>query len=96
MGRIIPRKLANVKQKHKDQISDDKETKGEQRLRKRELRKQSSREKDYSTGEEKEFLAALLKISLKIKYMEGDGNCLFRSIADQLTGECSNVSDCLP
>ena len=92
---MIPKNLATNKQKHKEQTSDEKETKGEQRLKKRELRKQSSRQKDGSTGADKVFSAALLQINLKIKYMEGDGNCLFRSIADQLTGECSNVSYCL-
>lgn len=41
-----------------------------------------------STGgarvEDKELSRALLSSGYRIKYMVGDGNCLFRSIADQL------------
>lgn len=92
MGRIISKKLETVKLKGKQPNSLEKETKHDQRLKKKELKKQSNRAKDYGTNEEKEFSIALLGIRLKIKYMDGDGNCLFRSIADQLTGECSNVN----
>ena len=34
--------------------------------------------------EDKELSRALLSSGYRIKYMVGDGNCLFRSIADQL------------
>jgi len=33
---------------------------------------------------DKELSSALLSAGYRIKYMVGDGNCLFRSIADQL------------
>jgi hypothetical protein len=92
MGRINSKKLETVKLKGRQQNGIEKETKQDQRLKKKEIRKQLNRAKDYGTSEEKDFSLALLAIRLKIKYMDGDGNCLFRSIADQLTGECSNVN----
>jgi hypothetical protein len=92
MGRIYSKKIETVKLKGRQQNGLEKETKQDQRLKKKEIRKQLNRAKDYGTNEEKDFSLALLAIRLKIKYMDGDGNCLFRSIADQLTGECSNVN----
>ena len=53
---------------------------------KKEHRKHVARLKDYASSEEKAFLALLNDANLTIKYMDGDGNCLFRSVADQLTG----------
>lgn len=44
------------------------------------------KQKDYKSKEENEFLVLLSSLSLKVKYIDGDGNCLFRSIADQLLG----------
>ena len=100
MGRSSSKKIESLAQKDKFSRNStiDGETKNEQRLKKKEFRKKSGREKDYSTAQEKEFASALHDIQLKIRYMDGDGNCLFRSIADQLTGECSNVSAkcCIP
>lgn len=94
MGRLISRRIEPVVQKNKHCRNSgiEKETKEEQRIKKKELRKQSAREKDYNTTEEKEFSVALHGMQLKVRYMDGDGNCLFRSIADQLTGKCSDVS----
>lgn len=92
MGRLKAKKLEPVKLKGRQQNGPEKETKQDQRLKKKEIRKHLNRAKDYGTSEEKDFSLSLLAIRLKIKYMDGDGNCLFRSIADQLTGECSNVS----
>lgn len=57
------------------------------RSRKRELKKQRAIAKDYSSSEERAFSSFLAVIGLIIKYMDGDGNCLFRSLADQLTGK---------
>lgn len=90
MGRLAARKIAVAALKAL-RSTPNRENKDEERLKKKEIRKQSAREKDYGTAEEKEFCAALLSIQLKIRYMDGDGNCMFRSIADQLTGSCSNV-----
>jgi len=55
-------------------------------------RKQVARSKDYyDSSDEKAFLALLNGVGLTIKYMDGDGNCLFRSVADQLTGNADGM-----
>ena len=41
-------------------------------------------------NQEKTFKHELMKINLKIKEIEGDGNCLYRALADQIYGEDSN------
>jgi hypothetical protein len=50
--------------------------------------RKGGRSKTNITGgaivEDKELSSALLSAGYRIKYMVGDGNCLFRSIADQL------------
>jgi hypothetical protein len=50
--------------------------------------RKGGRSKTTITGgaivEDKELSSALLSAGYRIKYMIGDGNCLFRSIADQL------------
>ena len=50
--------------------------------------RKGGRSKTTITGgaivEDKELSSALLSAGYRIKYMVGDGNCLFRSIADQL------------
>ena len=90
--RLASKALDTSKRKGKlNPLGLERETKQEQRQKKKDLRKQSHRTKDYYSCEEKEFSVALLALQLKINYMDGDGNCLFRSIADQMTGECSNV-----
>eukprot|EP01041_Mallomonas_annulata_P002827 gene2827-5555_t len=59
----------------------------ESRLKKRELKKERVRvARDYKSHDEREFLSLLHTMGLRIEYIEGDGNCLFRSIADQLEG----------
>lgn len=44
----------------------------------------------YDTREEKELASILAQSGLVIHHMEGDGNCMFRSIADQITGDCDH------
>ena len=64
-----------------------KSDKQDDRARKRDLKKQNRMAKNYECQEEREFKSFLAGINLIIKYMDGDGNCLFRSLADQLTGK---------
>jgi hypothetical protein len=71
---------------HKHDGEKEKETKKDQRLKKKELKRQNRIDKDYGSVEEKAFSSSLSDLKLKIKFMEGDGNCLFRSIADQTIG----------
>jgi hypothetical protein len=92
MVRLVSKTPDTSKRKGKqNQLVLDRETKQEQRQKKKDLKKKSHRTKDYYSSEEKEFSLSLLALQLRINYMDGDGNCLFRSIADQMTGECSNV-----
>ena len=92
MVRLVSKTLDTSKRKGKqNQQIPERETKQEQRQKRKDLRKQLHRTKDYFSSEEKEFSISLLALQLKINFMDGDGNCLFRSIADQMTGECSNV-----
>ena len=74
------------KHKQKETVAAASSNKQDERAKKRELRKQQAKEKDYQSKEERAFAALLQQQELCIKYMDGDGNCLFRSIADQLTG----------
>ena len=67
-----------------------KSDKQDDRTRKREFKKQQAIAKDYQSKEERAFSSFLAEIGLVIKYMDGDGNCLFRSLADQLTGKQDN------
>jgi hypothetical protein len=62
-------------------------TKKEERKMKIMLKKQRHlKARDYTTPEEVQFNEMLTSLHLRIKYVSGDGNCLFRSIADNLTG----------
>jgi hypothetical protein len=54
----------------------EKESKKDQRLKKKEYKKLRDRQKDYNTGEERSFCALLVTLNLRIKYMDGDGNCM--------------------
>ena len=45
--------------------------------------------KNYNTEEEIRFSRSLSLIGLEIRHMESDGNCMFRSIADQLLDDQS-------
>jgi hypothetical protein len=55
------------------------ESKKDQRLKKKEIKKQRCREKDYNTNEERSFHSLLSSLNLRIKYMDGDGNCMVRA-----------------
>lgn len=45
--------------------------------------------KNYNSEEELRFAASLAAVGLEVKYMEGDGNCMFRSLSDQLKDDAS-------
>ena len=45
--------------------------------------------KNYNSEEELRFAANLAAVGLEIKHMEGDGNCMFRSLSDQLKDDSS-------
>ena len=55
---------------------------------KRSLRKRQNRQAyQYDSQEEKDLQNILNNMNLKVRVIKGDGNCMFRSIADQLVGD---------
>ncbi|KAJ8602496.1 hypothetical protein CTAYLR_001246 [Chrysophaeum taylorii] len=60
----------------------------EQRLARREAKKEAKKKrgKRHSSDEDKLFRSQLSELGLGIAVMDGDGNCLFRSLEDQLYG----------
>lgn len=54
---------------------------------KNEKKQKKFSKKNYETEEERRFTHELQLKGLYIKYMEADGNCMFRSIADQLVDD---------
>jgi OTU domain-containing protein 3 len=65
-------------------------TKAADRLIKKQMRKKAFQKKDYQSNEEVRYAAELLKEGYQIEYIDGDGNCLFRSISDQLYSDQSH------
>lgn len=61
-------------------------TKKEERKLKKEFKKQKHRQKNYDTHEESSFRGILHLLGLRVKYVDADGNCMFRSLCDQITG----------
>jgi len=57
--------------------------------------KKQRRGKRFGQAEEREYEAQLAAIGGTIQHMASDGNCLFRSIADQLEGACVRVCVCV-
>eukprot|EP00903_Cladosiphon_okamuranus_P014076 g13083.t1 len=61
--------------------------KAKERSERTRLRKERERNSVFSSSaNDREFEAQVEQIGCKIKFIEGDGNCLFRSLADQLEG----------
>ncbi|CAM9636925.1 unnamed protein product [Choristocarpus tenellus] len=58
-----------------------------ERSRLKHQRQREAQEKHISADEDKIFADQVRKLGGRIKYITGDGNCLFRSIADQLEGK---------
>merc|ERR1719498_1177582 len=79
---VKPKK--GVKQKGKDTGS----SKREERLRRKELQNERRKARHkHNDAEEEEFVAQLAALECRVKTVEADGNCLFRSLADQLGGD---------
>lgn len=60
--------------------------KGEERAARKAAKKQRQKGKRFGDKEEREYEAQLAAIGGTIQHMASDGNCLFRSIYDQLEG----------
>ncbi|KAL4463236.1 hypothetical protein ABPG74_007237 [Tetrahymena malaccensis] len=79
-------KNKSKKDKHKDEEIE--EQKGRQNKRKEKRHKSKNwQDSDEFTKHLKEFNDEVSKYNLYIKDVQGDGNCLFRSVADQLEGD---------
>lgn len=50
------------------------------------LKKQAHRAKNYACQEEVSFALQLEQDHWSIRHVDGDGNCMFRSLSDQLYG----------
>ena len=62
--------------------------KKEERLRRKELQKERRKQRHkHNDQEEQEFITQLEELACRVKTVEADGNCLFRSLADQLGGD---------
>ena len=90
---LILVKMGKDKNKRLDKLQYDKQSKNKDRETKKEYRKRSHQIKDYTLTEERIFLLELNKFGLGVKYIDGDGNCLFRSLADQLFGDTNKHMD---
>ncbi|CAM9585282.1 unnamed protein product [Discosporangium mesarthrocarpum] len=78
------------KQSRSSNSEDVVQNKREERAERSRLKKQREREAQgvhRTADEDKMFVEQMKKIGCRIKFITGDGNCLFRSIADQLDGK---------
>ncbi|KAL4482474.1 hypothetical protein ABPG72_001450 [Tetrahymena utriculariae] len=81
-------KEKNKSKKEKNQDEEIEEQKGRQNKRKEKRHKQKNwQDSDEFTKHLKEFNDEVSKYNLYIKDVQGDGSCLFRSVADQLEGD---------
>jgi OTU domain-containing protein 3 len=63
-------------------------SKKEDRITKQAYRKQKNKSiHSYDTREEVQFLEMMHSLGLTVRLVRGDGNCMFRAIADQLSGD---------
>lgn len=61
-----------------------------QQLKIKNKKSKSYKSRSYDTLEDKAFVDLLTSQGLMLTIVDGDGNCLFRSLSDQLTGTQSN------
>ena len=61
-------------------------SKQEERRLKALLKKQAHRARNYACQEEVSFALQLEQAHWSIRHVDGDGNCMFRSLSDQLYG----------
>lgn len=79
----------------KDSKKDGRHVKAEEEIRKKNGKERIKSRKgktnhSYDTREEIELSNILSQLGMTILHVSGDGNCMFRSIADQLTGDDEN------
>jgi len=55
--------------------------------RKKDERAARRKERKEASNEDKSFASQLAKMGLEVREVIGDGNCLFRALADQLDGD---------
>lgn len=70
----------------------------DKRAEKQSWKKESNRKRygkacDYNSREEQDFTRTLESLGLQVRVISGDGNCMFRSIGDQLFGSAVSHSD---
>jgi len=68
----------------KSQRLDTMARKKDERAARKKERKASS---NVLTADDKSFASQLAEVGLKVREVIGDGNCLFRALADQLDGD---------
>ena len=61
--------------------------KTDERNARKDFYKKKARDRAMAADEEFQFAKQLTAMDLRIKYITGDGNCLFRSIGDQVEGD---------
>ena len=80
------KKGGNNRQKHNSSNNSTSDKTGSRGEKQKFKNRKSYGKKNYQSPEECLFVESLKNIGLQIRYMDGDGNCLFRSIADQISG----------
>ena len=81
---------AKAKANRQAQAAAASNKKGDRQARKQ-LRKQAARKgKQYTQSDLQQFREALRDSGMQLREMQGDGNCFFRAVSDQLDGTQNN------